>query len=243
MKPLVIICVCLVLSWLIRNQRWKKRLILLSTIMLLFFSNEFLLNEAMGLWEVKVTPFAEIHRQYEYGVLLCGVAKTDVGPKDRVYLGSAADRINHTMQLYKLRYINKIVISGGSGRLIDNGEREADELSSLLQLMGVPTEDILIENTSRNTRESAMEVKKILEGITTPEKCILITSANHMRRSAACFAKVGWPLDQFSTDFHSHYRKFTFDVLFIPKMEAFTSWHVLIKEWVGYAAYWVVGYV
>ena len=83
MKPLVIICVCLVLSWLIRNQRWKKRLILLSTIMLLFFSNEFLLNEAMGLWEVKVTPFAEVHRQYEYGVLLCGVAKTDVGPKDR----------------------------------------------------------------------------------------------------------------------------------------------------------------
>ncbi len=243
LKPLVIICACLLASWLIKNARWKRRLLVISTFLLIFLSNEFILNEAMRAWEVKATPFRDIHHTYEYAVLLCGAAKTEVGPTDRVYIGSAADRINHTLQLYKMGFVRKILISGGSGRLIDTGEREASQLSSLLQLMGVPPGDITIENESRNTHESAVEVKKILQEITTPSQCILVTSANHMRRSAACFEKVGWPMDQFSTDFLSHYRKFTFDILFIPKMEAFTSWHTLVKEWTGYVAYWVVGYV
>lgn len=243
MKPLVVICICLVLSWLLKNPRWKKWLFILGTGMLLFFSNEFIMNEAMHAWEVKVTPFNELKKKYEYGVLLSGAAKTEVGPKDRVYIGSAADRINHTLQLYKMGYIKKILVSGGSGRLIDIGEHEADELSSLLQLMGVAKEDILVENSSRNTHESALEVKKILQDKTTPDQCLLITSANHMRRSVACFAKVGWPVDSFSTDFLSHYRKFTFDVLFIPKIEALGQWHTLVRELTGYLAYWTVGYL
>jgi uncharacterized SAM-binding protein YcdF (DUF218 family) len=243
LKPLVIICACLVLSLVLKNARWKKRLLVISTVMLLFFSNEFIMNEVMRAWEVRVTPFNEIHRKYEFAVLLCGAAKSEVGPRDRVYIALAADRINHTLQLYKLGFVRKIMISGGSGRLIDTGDREAEQLSSLLQLMGVPAADIIIENNSRNTHESAVEVRRILQDITTPQNCILVTSASHMRRSAACFEKVGWPMDQFSTDFLCHYRKFTFDVLFIPKMEAFTSWHTLLKEWTGYIAYWIAGYV
>ena len=181
--------------------------------------------------------------KYEYGVLLSGAAKSEVGPKDRVYIGGAADRINHTLQLYKMGYIQKILISGGSGRLIDIGEHEADELSILLQLMGVPKGDVLVENFSRNTHESALEVKRMLEGKVTPSQCILITSANHMPRSLACFSKVGWPITPFSTDFLSHQRRYTFDVFLIPKIEAFSMWHTLIREFTGCAAYWVVGYI
>ena len=242
-KPMVIICILLVLSWLLKNPRWKKLCFIVGTSMLLFFSNDFILNEAMMAWEVKVTPFKELKKSYEYGVLLSGSAKTQVGPKDRVYIAGAADRINHTLQLYKMGYIRKILVSGGSGRLIDIGEHEADDLSSLLQMMGVPKEDILTENLSRNTHESALEVKKILEGITTPDQCILITSASHMRRSLACFAKVGWAMDPFSTDFQTNDRNFGFDVLFIPKVEAFGKWHTLLRELTGYVAYWVVGYI
>ncbi len=242
-KPLVIICACLVLSWLLKSPRLKKWLFIAGTSMLLFFSNEFIANEAMRFWEVKVTPFNELKMKYEYGVLLSGSAKSEVGPKDRVYIGGAADRINHTLQLYKMGYIRKVLISGGSGRLFDIGEQEAEELSTLLQLMGVPKEDILVETSSRNTHESALEVKNMLEGKTTPNQCILITSANHMPRSLACFSKVGWPITPFSTDFLSHQRQFTFDVFLIPKIEAFSLWHTLFREWTGCLAYWTVGYI
>ena len=243
LKPLVIIIGCLLLSWILRNPKWKKRLFIGGIAMLLFFSNEFIANEFMLGWEIKVTPFKDLGKTYEYGILLCGAAKSEVGPSDRVYIGSAADRINHTLQLYKLGHIKKILISGGSGRLIDIGEREADQLSSLLQLMGVPPDDILVENASRNTHESALEVKKVLEDIGTPTQCILITSAFHMRRSVACFEKVGWPLDHFSTDFLTHKRRFTPDVLLIPKSESIGMWNVMLKEWTGCIAYWVMGYI
>ncbi len=243
LKPIFIICACLLLSWVLKNERWKKRLFLAGTIMLLFFSNEFILNEVMRAWEVKAIPIHELKRSYVYGVLLCGATKSEVGPNDRVYIGSAADRINHTLQLYKMGYLKKLLISGGSGRLIDIGEREAEKLSTLLQLMGVPASDILIENNSRNTYESAIESRKILESLTSPGQCLLITSASHMRRSAACFRKAGWPIDSFSVDFQSHERKFTPDVLLIPKIEAFSAWHILMKEWFGYSAYWLAGYV
>jgi uncharacterized SAM-binding protein YcdF (DUF218 family) len=243
LKPLVIIVGLFVASWLLKNAIWKKRLFLIAISLLLFLSNDFIANEVMKAWEIEVTPFAEIKNKYEYGILLCGVAKVDVGPDDRVYIGSAADRVTHTLQLYKTGYIKKILVSGGSGRIIDIGEREADQLASLLQLMGVPKEDILIENGSRNTHESSVEVKKIISGITTPDQCLLITSAFHMRRSVACFNKVNWPMDHFSADLQSHNRNFYVDTLLIPKTEAMNQWNILLREWTGYVSYWVMGYI
>jgi len=85
-------------------------------------------------------------------------------------------------------------------------------------------------------------VKKILTDKTIPDSCLLITSAYHMRRSAACFAKLGWKIDCFSVDFISHSRKFTPDVLFIPRVEAIGNWQTLIKEWVGMISYKLAGY-
>jgi len=243
LRPLVIIFLIFLTGWLIRNQRIKKRLYLIAILAMVFFSNEFIANEAMNAWEIKATPFSEIKHSYSYGILLCGAAKTEVGPTDRVYIGSAADRINHTLQLYKLGYIRKIMVSGGSGRLIDIGQREADELASLLQLMGVPGDDIVIENSSRNTHESAVRVKEILAGQTLPQDCLLITSASHMRRSLATFEKAGWAAVAFSTDFQSHYRRYSFDILFVPKLEALLWWQTLSKETFGYLAYWMAGYI
>ncbi len=240
--PLAIISICLVLSVVLKNPKWKKRLFALGLSMLLLFSNEFIANEIMRAWEVPVTPYQDIKKKYTYGILLSGAARTEVGPTDRVYILSAADRINHTVQLYKLGYISKVLISGGNGRLV-TAEREADALFSLLQLMGIPAEDMLVENEARNTHESAIYVPRLLNGKATPEDCLLITSAFHMRRSRACFNKVGWHLDTFSADVHSHFRKFSPDVLFIPKIEALANWQILFKEWVGLTAYWLAGYV
>jgi uncharacterized SAM-binding protein YcdF (DUF218 family) len=242
-RPLVIVSGLFVLAWLSKKKGRRKFFLIAGFSLFFFFSNEFIANEVMNAWEIKATPFAHLERSYTYGILLCGAAKTEVGPDDRVYIGSAADRVNHTLQLYKLRKISKIIISGGSGRLVDIGEREADDLASLLQLMGVPAEDLLIENTSRNTHESAVEVARLLDSRTRPSDCLLITSASHMRRSLATFSRAGWPCTPFAVDFHGHVRKYTFDVLFIPKLEAVVWWQTLLKEWTGYFAYWVAGYI
>jgi uncharacterized SAM-binding protein YcdF (DUF218 family) len=242
-QPLFLICGLLVASFFFRNTRFKKIAFRTGVILLLIFSNDFLANEVMRWWEPDITPFASIQKRYEYGIVLTGVTKAQVGPNDRVYFQRGADRITHALQLYRLGIIKKILISGGTGRLIDIGWREADELASFLKLAQVPDSVIVLENVSSNTHDSAVEVSKMMEGKTRPEECLLITSGFHMRRSRACYKKVGWNMDTFPTDPMSHERLFHPDILLVPKLEALAIWHSLFKEWVGMTAYKMAGYI
>ncbi|MEX2231811.1 MAG: YdcF family protein [Cyclobacteriaceae bacterium] len=230
-------------SIFVKHKVWKKRLRLAGVIMLVLFSNEFIANELMKAWEIKTKPYADM-RQYKLGVVLTGVTIPQLTPNDRIYFQKGADRIVHTVQLYKLGIIERILISGGSGRIVDIQEREADQFKHAMLLMGVPDSVISLENQTRNTHESAVEVKKMLADLGySSNDCVLITSAFHMRRSLACYRKVGLDLDSFSTDFYAHQGVYYFDAFVIPKLEAFIIWHKLAKEWVGFVAYWISGYV
>jgi len=241
-KPLVIIILLFVTSVAVKNKIWKRRFFIGAFSILLFCSNEFISNEVMRLWELPPTPFSELSKTYQVGILLTGVTKSNFSPNDRVYFQRSSDRVVHSLQLYKLGFIKKILISGGSGTLVERS-KEADELAVVLEMMGVPKEDLIIENQSDNTYQSAVAVKKMIEGLYKPEDCILITSGYHMRRSRACFKKVGYEMDTFSVDFLSNRRSFTPDTLIIPKLESISNWQVLMKEWVGFIAYKMAGYL
>jgi uncharacterized SAM-binding protein YcdF (DUF218 family) len=227
----------------LKNPKWKKRFLWAFVAVFFFFSNEFIANEVMRAWELPATPFDQIGRKYAVGIVLTGVTIGPRDPHDRVYFNRGADRVTHAVQLYKLGYIRHVLISGGSGRLVAPEEREADELKKVFLLMGVPEEDLSIENRSRNTYESAVEVKKILPDSVKASNCLLITSAFHMRRSHACYEKAGMEMDTFTTDFFSHPLEFRLDELLIPSLDAIVVWQKLIKEWVGLAAYKLAGYV
>lgn len=242
-QPLVVVFVLFITSYLLRVTRWKKRVRYLAITFTLIFTNDFIANELIGLYETPITPLSQIQKQYEWGIVLTGVTATNKVLKDRTYVSSSPDRVNHSFLLYKKKVIKKILISGGSGKLLEPGYSEAHELFSMYVMMGVDSSDLLIETESRNTHESAVAVKKILDRITIPENCLLITSGYHMPRSNACFKKVGWDCDTFSTDIRFHKREYTPDVLLLPKPEAMGTWNAIIKEWVGIAAYWVSGYV
>jgi uncharacterized SAM-binding protein YcdF (DUF218 family) len=240
--PLVLVCLLFVASAILKTSRWKKCLFWVAFGMLLFFSNEFIANEVMMRWEVAPTPYAQLTKQYTYGVVLTGVTHNDATLTDRVFFQHGADRVVHAVDLYKRGLIRKIVVSGGTGRLVTESRREADDIGRALVLMGVPADSIIIENESRNTHESAVNVKHLLQN-DTPDDLLLITSGFHMRRSLACFRKVGLVVTPFSTDFYTHPRYYTVDVLIIPKVDGLIIWNKLVKEWTGFVAYWVAGYV
>jgi uncharacterized SAM-binding protein YcdF (DUF218 family) len=242
-RPLVIIIAALVTSVFIKNRIWKKRLFYFGLALLLIFSNDFISNEVMHAWELPATPYAAITKKYKIGIVLTGVTKSNVSPADRIHFHRGADRVTHTLQLYRLGIIEKILISGGSGTVLVERAKEADELSDVFQLMGVPKEDLIIENQSDNTYQSAINVKAILEGKIKQENCLLITSAFHMRRARACFEKANFTMDTFTVDFLSQNRTFIPEVLIIPKLEAMLNWQVLFKEWAGMVAYKIAGYI
>jgi uncharacterized SAM-binding protein YcdF (DUF218 family) len=240
-SPLVWVCLLFIVAALSKKKRWKKRLFWIALSMLLFFSNEFIANEVMCAWEVPATPFANMDKTYAYGILLTGVTSTDTQPDDRVYFHRGADRVVHTVDLYKRGIIKNVLIAGGSGRLVTEGRREANDIFKALVLMGVDSTAMVIENESRNTYESAMKVKELIGD--KRGDLLLITSAYHMRRSKGCFTKAQLQVDVFSTDFYTHPRLYTPDVLFIPKIDALLNWQRMIKEWVGIVAYKFAGYL
>ena len=233
----------MVLSVVLKKEKWRKRCFYLAFAMLVFFSNSFISNEVMRAWEVSPIPLSSVEKSYEVGIVLGGVILGDTEIKDRAFFSKGADRIYHTAMLYKRGKIKRVLVSGGTSRLIDIGQREGLEMVAALEEMGVKKEHIEYEITSRNTHENALESKKKLEKSYDSSDCLLITSAFHMRRAEACFAKVNYPVDVFSVDIYSSKTRFTPDVLFVPSVGAFANWHILIKEWVGFTAYWVMGYV
>lgn len=241
--PLTVIMLFLLFSVIVNHTVWKRRLLVSGLLLFFIFTNDFVANELMKAWEVKARPYGSM-RKYKLGIVLTGTVIPQLVPDDRVYFNRGADRVVHTVQLYKLGLIERILVSGGSGRLIDIGEREADKFKEAMMLMGVPDSVIFLENQTRNTHESAVEVNRILqESGFQADDCLLITSAFHMRRSLACYEKVGLSMDTFTTDFYAHNGTYYLDAFLLPKIDALIIWHKLVREWVGFFAYWMAGYI
>jgi uncharacterized SAM-binding protein YcdF (DUF218 family) len=140
--------------------------------------------------------------------------------------------------------IKKILITGGQGLNPVNLQSEAEVLKRFLVMTGIPEEDILIENQSKNTAQNAEFSKTLLKekGISTNQEFILITSAFHMSRAKGCFDKVELKTITFPTDYYSSDTKFDIPILFFPDPYSIFIWHKLVKEWIGIAVYRVVGY-
>jgi uncharacterized SAM-binding protein YcdF (DUF218 family) len=243
LMPLTLIVIFIVASLIVKRPKLKKLFFWTGFGLLLFFSNGTIANELIIWWELPATPYNEV-RPHKLGIVLTGTTIRKPFPDDRVYFSHGADRVTHTVELYKKGLIEKILISGGSGLLISEEEPEANKYRKVMLLMGVDSTDIIIENATRNTYESAVAVKPMLREMNYTERdCILITSAFHMRRSLAVYRKAGLELDYFTTDFYSNPRTYYPDALFIPNAEALEIWQKLFKEWIGLAAYKVAGYV
>lgn len=241
--PLTMVVICFIASVVIKPNPWRKRFFWTGFALLLFFSNDFISNSAMRAWEIDAKPFNEISAR-KLGIVLTGTTHSFQLPDDRVYFKRGADRVTHTIQLYKLGLIEKILVSGGTGRLLKADEPEADKFKKVMVMAGIPAEDILLENETRNTFESAVAVKKILDSLNFGvEDCLLITSAFHMRRSLACYRKAGLDIETFSTDFYGLQDKILLTSILLPSIEGFIIWEKLFKEWTGFVAYKVAGYI
>jgi uncharacterized SAM-binding protein YcdF (DUF218 family) len=87
-----------------------------------------------------------------------------------------------------------------------------------------------------------VETKKILDSLKVNEPVLLVTSAGHMRRSMACFKKVGVAFITYPVNYQSHLdRKYSWDAILIPSAGTISKWDALIHEWVGYLAYKLTG--
>ncbi len=209
---------------------------------LYLFSNEFIFNEIVKQWEIKAKSYSEVPA-HDIGIVLGGATSYDE-KLERMQTHNSFDRVVQGVDLYKKGYIKKILISGGSGSLAFPDMKEAVFIRDYFLIVGIPDEDIIIESESKNTRENAVftleELKK--RGLEN-SKLLLITSGYHMRRSQACFDKIGLQTTSYSTDRMSGPLRSQPDYLFLPNTQTLYNWNAIIHEWIGFISYFVLDYI
>ena len=230
----------LVLLVLALRARHPRRWLLAAVVLFLVTTNPFVVNELLLAWERPPVPLAAMPCRADAAVLLTGITQVAKSPHDRVYLGAGADRFTSALWLYRAGRVRRIIVSGGSGAVQATAHTEADDLTTLLRLAGVPNAAIIREGKSRNTRENALFTKRLL----TPEQdtLILVTSAFHQRRALGCFAKAGLHPISFPAGYRSNDRSLAPDAWLVPSAEAMANFGLLTHEVVGWLIYKSLGY-
>ena len=226
-----------------KKDPWKNRFKWIAIITFLFFGNTVIFSECCRLTEVQGRKIDQLPK-YDVGIVLSGMAEYN-RDLNVLSIRRSADRIWQALNLYHQGKIKKILITGESGYISDRGLHEASQFREVLISWGIPKGDIITEEKSRNTHENALETKKVIERSDFQfKKFLLITSGIHMRRAKGCFDQVGLICDTYSTDLHSDSNHtYYWDQYVIPNVDNFSAWEQLIKEWVGYLTYDIIGYI
>lgn len=240
LTPVVWILVLLGWAFFTKKQKRRKLLLGLSFILLFIFSNDFLVKVAYKAWEIPRKQLSAITVTYDYAVVMGGMSGWDAEFQRLHFIGTS-DRIAQAIDLYKRGKVKKLVITGGTGSVKFPNDRESPHVRDYLIRWGIPAGDILIDSTSRNTHENAVNTKQLCYA---PGKTYLvITSASHMRRTLGCFRGVDMSVTPWPVDSHGPEKgRFKFSSLILPGTRAVEEWDVLIHEWLGYVGYAVAGY-
>jgi len=155
-------------------------------------------------------------------------------------LNSAADRLVAMADLARRYPSAKLVFTGGYGALTGRAISEADIIEQHITKLGLPTDRILYERQSRNTRENALFTKTMLNPKPT-ERWLLVTSAWHMPRSIGLFRKVGWIVEAYPVGWTTS--PGFGDSAKAPEMSKhMVRFDTMAQEWVGLFAARIAGY-
>lgn len=159
------------------------------------------------------------------------------GPLDWPYpdLVRGADRVWHAARLYHAGKAPRLILSGGAMGWVGERRSEAEAMRAFLSDLGVPSEALLIEWRSRNTRENALETAEIMarEGIA---QILLVTSALHMPRALATFRAVGIAAVAAPTDFEVMPEP-AHPLRWLPDAESLSDSSRALKEYLGLWVY------
>lgn len=241
LNPIIWIMAVFLWSWITRNPIRKKRGFIAGILMLLFFTNPFIINQLILSYQPKKIPLSA-NQNFSAGILLGGFA--GINDKDKqVYFYEQSDRFIQTALLYKTGHIKKIIVAAGSGFVFkDDTFREGDFIREQLIVLGIPAEDILLDRNSRNTAENAANTRNIIDSLHLSPPFLLVTSAIHIPRAQRTFTKAGiettaYPAAFFVTPPDS---KVITDYL-LPSSKALMKWDAYLREIIGGLMYRVTG--
>jgi len=180
-------------------------------------------------------PAAEVVEQ-QVGMIVLGGATGHPGiyqAHGQVPLGEAAERMSVPVGLMRQHSKLELFFSGGEGRLLTTGVAEAELAKAFYEQQGVNMARVALESGSRNTRENAQQVAKLL-GDRCKQPWLLVTSAWHMPRAMAEFSAVGCHVTPYSVDFMTGASTPWTDYSLAYSL---VRWQTALHEWLGLLVY------
>ncbi|WP_256013069.1 YdcF family protein [Desertivirga xinjiangensis] len=232
-QPLTWALLLILVALLAKKTKTRKASLILSVLVLLIFSNGFLLNRLATAWDITSQPPAGT--RYSCAIVLGGFSSKGPGSQYG-HFNASADRFIQALVLWKQKKADRILVSGGNGHLTKSTFLEGQFAVEQLKKLQVPDSVILMESESKNTFENALYSKQLLKQKNCKGPFLLVTSAFHMRRALQTFKKAKLDVVPYPCDFKLNTGNVQADD-FLPKAEVLSLWSMYIKEIIGVIAY------
>lgn len=173
-------------------------------------------------------------------ILLLGGGITPALPDNQTPANAneAFDRVIYAAQLYHQGLAPLIIVSGGTGLrdTYPNAQTEAQAMKDALLPMNVPSEAILLEDQSLNTRQNMAFIASLLKDKDIQGRLALVTSATHMPRAIANAQKAGLSVDAYPTDWTTPLQYRSLVQRWLPNAQCLDESERSIKEWIAHVA-------
>jgi len=247
----IIFLILLAAILLIRHKKLLKILLISALLILWITGNPYPSAFLIRSLEKTYPPF-QGDEIADVIVVLGGGTETKGYPRQITEISGAGDRILYASDLF-LQGFGKYLLTGGSyiHWINQTQSSPASEMAEVAQKLGVPKDKIILQNTSLNTREEAVNDAEILKRMNV-DKIILVTSATHMRRAVGLFEAQGLEVIPAPTDYSysdeewNTLTSFSWSRLYtslIPQSSNMSSLETALKEYIGIAVYRIRGWM
>lgn len=229
--PILWIIVLLLFACFAKQRKHQRGALISAVILLLVFSNPFLLNQFAKQWDVETVPLK--NPIYSCALILGGYISEDNQGKG--FLNAASDRFIQGIKLKENGKVSHLLFTGGSANLAPDkfNFTEGNWIKTELRNFNIADTVLLFEKKSRNTIENIQYSKRILEAQHLPPPYLLVTSAFHMRRALLICKKANLQVVPYPCNYFAGKSLFTF-ADFIPSAQTLSDWNTYIKEVAGY---------
>jgi uncharacterized SAM-binding protein YcdF (DUF218 family) len=219
------------------RRNWARKL-LLFTFLLIFALHSGLVNYGLRYpLESRYAPVLNPKTADPYDAIV--VLTSSIVPAEGLIPFPSIDeymfrRLDEAWRLYRMQP-KPIIVSGGHVNPFTRDKNENKIARDFLIRWGVPASDVIGEDKSRDTFESAVEVQKLLKQ-KGYKRYLLVTSAVHMPRSMLVFAALAPEPIPAPGDFSIRKLDLSpFD--FFPNESAARQLFVTFHEYIGLANY------
>ncbi len=240
LSPIFWVGILLVVYLLLRKKKFRKYILMSCVAILFVFTNPYIFYYVSGWWEGHHENMSTVQHYDGIIVLGGGVAGYNFQKQEINFNNSSSDRLFKAIELFKNGKADRLIFSGGSIGEIKEGQIVKDYLKTI----DIPEESTLVEWNSLNTHQNAVETSKLLKSAGIDQgHFLLVTSGYHIKRSIDCFEKQGIYVKPFITDCIQQFGTPEYAGIFHPSTFILKKWKTIIREWVGYGVYCLVGYV